>query len=151
MPTIALSGNDSVILNNRPIVDLADETVAELTYPNEIASVKTGKNGNSIFGYNTSGRQSDLKLRLIRGSNDDKFLNNLLTQQNNAFEQTVLMIGEFIKVLGDGAGGISNDIYITSGGVFVKQVEAKSNVSGDTEQSVAIYEIKFSNTIRAIT
>ena len=85
------------------------------------------------------------------GSADDKFLNNLLAQQQANFASTILMIGEFIKKLGDGAGNIQSDSYITSGGVFTKQAEAKMNVEGDTEQSIAIYTVKFSNAPRVIT
>ena len=33
----------------------------------------------------------------------------------------------------------------------MKPVEAKSNVEGDTEQDVAIYHLKFSQAIRAIS
>ena len=61
------------------------------------------------------------------------------------------MIAEFIKKLGDGQGNILSDIYVLSGGIFMKQVEGKSNVEGDTEQSVAIYMMKFSNAPRALT
>lgn len=151
MSTIALTGSDTINLNNRVFSDLADGNCVELTFPNDIANVKTGKDGNSIYGLNSSGKQCELKIRLIRGSNDDKFLNNLLAQQQNNFAGTVLLIGQFIKKLGDGAGNITSDTYITSGGVFTKQVEAKTNVEGETEQSVAIYTIKFSNAPRAIT
>ena len=38
-----------------------------------------------------------------------------------------------------------------SGGVFMKQVEGKSNVEGETEQSIAVYAIKFSNAPRVLT
>jgi len=58
---------------------------------------------------------------------------------------------EFSKKIGDGQGNITSDTYIMSGGVFTKQVEAKSNVEGDSEQSVAIYTIKWSNSPRVIT
>jgi hypothetical protein len=151
MSTVALSGNDTVMINGRVLTDLATGTPAELTYPNEIASVKTGKNGNSIYGLNESGRQADFKLIIIRGSSDDKFLNSLLSQQQANFAGTVLLIGEFIKKIGDGQGNITNDTYITSGGVFTKQVEGKMNVEGDAEQSIATYSIKFSNAPRVIT
>jgi hypothetical protein len=151
MSTIALSGNDTLIINDRVINDFADNDCAMLSFPNDIASVKTGKNGNSIYGLNTSGQQAELVLRLIRGSADDKFFNNLQTQQLQNFAGFVLMIGEFIKKLGDGAGNISSDTYVVSGGVFTKQVPAKSNVEGDTEQSVAVYTLKFSNAPRVIT
>lgn len=151
MSTIAMSGSDTLKINNRIIADLADGNCIELTFPNEIASVKTGKNGNSIYGLNESGKQADLVVRVIRGSADDKFLNNLLAQQKANFAGTVLMIGEFVKKIGDGSGNVSSDTFITSGGVFTKQPEAKSNVEGDTEQSVTIYNIKFSNAPRVIT
>jgi len=151
MSTIALSGNDTVVLNNRIFADFADGNVAELTFPNDIASVKTGKDGNSIYGLNESGKQSELKVRVIRGSSDDKFLNGLLAQQQINFAGFPLMVGQFIKKIGDGEGNIKSDTYIMSGGVFTKQVEAKSNVEGESEQSVAIYTLKFSNSPRVIT
>lgn len=151
MSTIAMSGSDTINLNGRVLADLADGNVAELTYPNDIANVKTGKNGNSIYGLNESGKQCDLLLRVIRGSSDDKFLNGLLAQQQNNFAGTVLIIGQFIKKIGDGRGNVTSDTYVLSGGVFVKQVEAKSNVDGETEQSLSIYTLRFSNSPRAIT
>lgn len=150
MSTVALSGADTVMINNRIFADLADGEVAGLTYPNGISNVKTGKNGNSIYSLNESGKQCDFKIRVIRGSADDKFLNNLLAMQQANFAGFVLMIGEFVKKIGDGRGNIASDTYIMSGGVFEKQVEAKSNVEGDTEQSVSTYAIKFSNAPRII-
>lgn len=151
MSTVAMSGADTIIVNNRPLADLADGDAVKLTFPNEIASVKTGKNGNSIYGLNETGKQAQLEIRLIRGSADDKFLNNLMAQQQANFAGFPLMIGQFIKKIGDGAGNIASDTYITSGGVFVKQIEAKSNVEGDSEQSVSIYTLKFSNSPRVLT
>lgn len=151
MATVAMSGNDTVVINNRALADFADANVVELTFPSDIAQVKTGKNGNSIYGLNTTGFQCEVKIRMIRGSSDDIFLNNLLVQQNNNFAGFPLMIGQFIKKIGDGAGNITSDTYILSGGVFNKQVEATSNVEGDAQQSVAVYMMKFSNAPRALT
>lgn len=151
MSTVALTGSDTVMINNQLITDLADGNCVELTFPNDIAQVKTGKNGNAIYGLNESGKQCEMKLRVIRGSDDDKFLNNLLANQANNFAGFPLMIGQFVKQVGDGSGNIAADTYITSGGVFTKRIEAKSNVEGDTEQSVSIYTIKFSNAPRVIT
>ncbi len=152
MPAVALSGNDTLSINNRVLTDFADGNVAELTFPNDIAKVKTGKNGNSIYGLDESGKQADLKIRLLRGSADDKYMNGLLQLQNNNFSGSVLMIGQLVKFIGTGISGgqLINDTYNISGGVFSKQVEAKSNVEGDTEQSVAIYTMRFSNAPRAI-
>ena len=151
MSKVTLSGSDTVVLNNQPLSDFADGNVVELTFPNDIANVKTGKNQNAIFGFNASGIQAECKLRIIRGGNDDKFLNNLLAQQNANFAGTVLLTGTFIKKLGDGAGNIGSDTYILSGGIFQKIPEGKSNVEGETDQSVAMYSLKFSNAARVLT
>lgn len=151
MATVAMSGDDTVTLNNRVLVDFADGNCVELTFDNSIATVKTGKNGNSIYGLNETGRQATVKYRIIRGSADDKFMNGLLAQQQLNFAGFPLMLGQFVKKIGDGQGNITSDTYITSGGVFDKQVEAKMNVEGDSEQSISVYTIKFSNAPRAIT
>lgn len=150
MSTVAISGNDSFTLNNRLFADFADGDTSHLTYPNDIMTVKTGKNGNSLYALKADGRQAELMLRIIRGSADDKFLNNLLASQQQNPEGFVLMISQLIKKIGDGIGGIISDTYILSGGVFKKQVEVKSNVDGDTEQSVSIYTLTFSNAPRVI-
>lgn len=151
MGTSTLSGADTISLNNRVFTDLADGNCVELTFGNDIAMVKTGKNGNSIYGLNETGKQCEVKMRLVRGSSDDKFMNNLLTQQQANFAAFPLMFGQFIKKLGDGKGNITSDTYIVSGGIFTKQVEAKMNVEGDTEQSISIYTLKFANSPRALT
>jgi len=122
-----------------------------LDFPNDIAAVKTGKNGNSIYALNESGKQVDVVMRIVRGSPDDKFLNGLLASQQSNFAETILMVGEFIKKVGDGQGNVSSDTYLTRGGVFTKIPGAKENVEGDTEQSIAIYTLKFANAPRALT
>ena len=151
MSTTALSGSDVVNINNRVFADLADGDFANLTFPNEIANVKTGKNGNSIYSFNATGEQCDFVLRLIRGSADDKFMNNLLAQQQANFAGFILMIGQFIKKIGDGQGNVQSDTYIMSGGIFVKKQEAKGNAEGDSEQSVVIYNLRFANSPRTLT
>lgn len=151
MSFVAMSGNDTITINNYLLEGQADGNVVELTFPNEIANVKTGKNGNSIYGLNESGKQCEVKVRVLRGSKDDKFLNGLITLQSQNFAGFPLMIAEFIKKIGDGSGNILSDVYVLSGGIFTKQVEGKSNVEGDTEQSVAVYMLKFSNSPRALT
>lgn len=150
MSTVAMSGNDSMILNGRVFNDLADQDAIALTFPNDIAKVTVGKNGNAIYALDETGRQAQLVVRVVRGSSDDKFLNNLLVQQQNNFAGTVLMFGQFIKQIGDGAGNITQDKYILSGGVFTKPVEGKDNVAGDTSASISMYTMMFSNAPRAI-
>lgn len=151
MSTVALSGSDTIMINNRIFSDLADANCVEMTFPNDIANVKTGKNGNSIYGLNETGKQCEVKIRVVRGSADDKFLNGLLAAQQQNFAGSILLIGSFIKKLGDGQGNITSDTYIMSGGIFTKIPEAKTNVDGESEQSVAMYTLKFSNAPRVIT
>ena len=151
MSQVAMSGQDTVMINNHLFTGLADQNYLDLTFPNEIANVKTGKNGNSIYGFNETGKQCEVKIRVLRNSADDAFLNTLLQQQQANFAGMVLLQGQFVKKVGDGQGNITSDTYILSGGVFVKQVEGKSNAEGDVEQSLAIYQMKFTNAPRVLT
>lgn len=147
----AVTGNDSASINGRILNDLADQNALELTFPNEIASVKTGKNGNAIYSLNETGKQAEVKIRVLRGTPDDKFLNGLMAQQQANFNSFPLMFGEFIKKVGDGTGFVGTDKYIMGGGIFSKLVEGKMNVEGESEQSVSIYTLKFANAPRVIT
>lgn len=151
MPAIAMSGNDTGSINNTVLTDLADGNCLELTFPNDIATVKTGKNGNSIYGLNETGKQAELKIRVVRGGASDKFLLGLFVTQQANFAAFPLMFGRFVKKIGDGLGNITSDTYILGGGVFTKQPEAKSNVEGETEQSVTIYTLRFSNAPRTLS
>jgi hypothetical protein len=151
MARLTLSGSDTVTINNQALADFADGNFVDCTFPNDIANVKTGKNQNSVFGFNASGVQAEVKLRLVKGGNDDKFLQNLLTQQNNNFSGTVLLTGTFIKKLGDGFGNITSETYILGGGIFQKIPEGKSNAEGETEQSIAMYSLKFATAVRVLT
>jgi hypothetical protein len=151
MALIASSGNDSLTISNYIFQGLADGNVIELTFPNDIAAIKVGKNGNAMMALNESGQVADAVIRVIRGSADDQYLLGLQTSQNNNFAGFVLMQGTFVKSMGDGAGNILSDTYVLAGGVFSKLTEAKSNVEGDTEQNVAIYHLKFAQAIRIIS
>lgn len=148
---VSLTGQDTVIVSDRVLTDFADQDCGMLEFENDLATVKTGKNGNSIYAQNTPGNQAKLTLRLLRGSGDDKFMNGLLQAQQANFSGMVLLTGEFNKKVGDGRGNITTDSYLTYGGIFTKIPGAKTNAEGDTEQSVAIYTVTFSNGVRAIT
>jgi hypothetical protein len=149
MSVVSLTGQDTVVIAGRVLTDFGDADNATLEFPNELAAVKVGKNGNAIYALNATGRMADVVLRLIRGSDDDSFLNTLLAIQNADFARTYLLSGQFVKRVGDGAGNVASDTYFVGGGIFSKAVSAKSNVEGDTEQSLAIYTLKFANADRA--
>lgn len=151
MSTVALSGNDTVSINNTILTDLADGDAVTLDLPNDIMTAKIGKNSNAIFGQNQQGLLTEVKLRVIRGSADDKFLNTLLTQQFASPQTSILLLGEFVKLIGDGAGNVANDTYVLGAGVFKKFIPAKTNVDGDTAQSVSEYTMHFASMLRAIT
>lgn len=151
MDQFALSGSDTAIINDRVLSDFADGDCVMVEPQGEIAKVKKGKNGNAIFALDESGTMAKTTYRIVRGSPDDKFLLDLLTQQQANFAGFPLMSGEFVKKIGDGKGNIAGDTYISSGGIFLKLVPAKSNVEGDTAQSLAIYEVMYAKLVRVIT
>lgn len=151
MSVAAMSGNDSLVLNNNVFSDFADGDYLHLTFPNKIANAKTGKNGNTIFAQNAMGNLGNLSIMLIRGSADDQFLQQLLNLQQNNFQGTVLMSGQYVKQIGDGQGNVIADTYVISGGVLEQIPEAKSNAEGDTKQSVVEYKLVFALAPRSIT
>jgi hypothetical protein len=147
---VALTGSDVIKLNNRIFSAFADGDCAHLTFPNDLVVVKTGKSGNSIYGFKNDGRQVDLTLRVVVGSSDDKFLNGLLALMKNDPAAFTLITGEFTKRVGDGQGNITAITYILSGGVVSKQPEAVDNADGNTDQALAIWNFRFSNGNRSI-
>ena len=146
--TIALTGNDSIIIDGLPLVDLANGDVGTLTFPNDITSATTGKNGNSIIALNETGKIAELSIRVLRGSSDDKTLNSKMKTQEADLPSFTLLTGSIVKRIGDGISGVTEDTYALSGGTFKKRVETTSNVEGDIEQGVSVYIIEFTNSSR---
>ena len=147
---VALTGNDVTKINDRIFSGFADGDCVKITYPNDLVIVKTGKNGNSLYGFKNDGRQVDVTLRVVLGSADDKFLNNINSLMKNDFAAFTLMTGEFTKRVGDGNGNITAVTYILSGGVISHQPEAVENADGNTDQSLVVWSLKFSNAPRSI-
>lgn len=150
MEVTSLTGADTCVIAGRVLTDFGDGDNVDVKYPTELANVKSGKNGNAIYATNAQGHVSEVILRILRGSDDDKFLNARLAAQEADFASFVLLDGQFVKRIGDGASGVASDTYIFGGGIFSKNVEAKSNVEGDTEQSLSIYNLKFATAQRSI-
>jgi hypothetical protein len=147
---VAITGNDTVKINGRIFSDFIDGDVVHLVYPNDLAVVKTGKNGNSVISFKNDGRQADVTMRVLLGSSDDKFLNNIVALFKNDPSAFAMLSGEFTKNIGDGNGNITAVTYILSGGVPTKQPEATDNADGNTEQAIAVYSFKFTNAPRSI-
>jgi len=151
MGTFSLVGSDTIKINLRLLADLPHGEVAKVTYTTDLVTVKTGKNGNTIFAQNASGFQATMELKLIRGSADDKFMNTELTSYRGNATGYVLIGAEIVKRIGDGLGVIGSDTYLLKGGVVSKQVEVTSNVEGDVEQALSVYSIQFAACDRVIS
>jgi len=150
MSIFTVTSNDTLVLNGRVFNDFATDDVTQITMPNELVNVKTGKKGNSIISQNAQGLNGVLTLKLNRGSSDDQFLNGILSGSLKDFPSTVLLAGSFVKRLGDGQGNIINDVYNLAGGTISKIPEGKENASGDVAQGEVTYIIKFTNVSRSM-
>lgn len=148
---MALMGADSIIIGGQVMECLGHGEVAKITYPTELATIKTGKNGNTIYVQNASGFQTVMTIKLIRGSFDDTFLNTQLITSRSNPTAYVLLSAELTKKIGDGLGNVSGDKYYLTGGMITKQVEVTSNVEGDVEQALVEYTITFARTDRSFT
>lgn len=145
MATFALTGSDSIQVGGRVLKNFADGDIGKVAFDNDLANVKTGKNGNAVFAANAPGVQATVDLRLIRGSSDDNYLTQLLGQQIADLASFELLDGVFVKRLGDGQGNIQNDTYIGAGGIFGKMPEVTSNTDGSTDQGVAMWRLKYAS------
>ena len=150
MPTKTITGDDTLTLFDRVLNDLSDDDVSSITFPNDLIQVKTGKNRNSIYARNAQGSQCDLTLRVMRGSSDDRFLQTQLASQDEDIPSFSLASGQFVKRLGDGQGEVLSDVYDLEGGVFLRKVDTKESVSGDTEAAVSVYQMRFAIGTRSL-
>jgi len=154
--SVSLTGGDTISIGSRGgapriLVDVADGDTGVLDFPNNLVEAKVGKNGNTIFAYNSTGATGTITVRVLRGSADDKFLNGEMNRYKLDPSAYTLLDGEVIKRIGDGLGNITNDVYIMSGGIIQKMPAAKENVEGDTEQAVVTWQIIFANSDRGLT
>lgn len=148
--SISLTGDDVVTLNGRVFHDFAAGDVTILDYAGDLVTTKPAKDGNIIYALNADGKMAGLKLKLLLGSSDDQYLNALLANQLQSLAAFTLIVGSFVKQVGDGQGNITNAIYNTIGGVIKRFPNAKTSTIGDIEQSVAEWSLEFGQTSRAI-
>ena len=152
MTAFSLTGDDSFILGAKAIQnDLADGDTVTIEFPDDLVSMVTGKNQNTIYALNESGNNFEVNFSILRGGAIDKYLNGLLVKQQQDFVSTVLLTGSFTKRLGDGYGKVSYDTYTLRGMVFTKKPSTKGNVSGDTEQGKVQYTLRGALAVRGIS
>ncbi len=148
--SVSLTGKDVLQIGTRVLADFADGDVATLDFPNNVVEGKVGKNGNTIYAYNSTGKSSTLTLRLVRGSADDKYLNSELNLYLADTAGYPLLSGEFVKRVGNGES-VTADVYVLSGGVIQKMPNVKDNVEGDTDTSITEWVVFFGNGERSLT
>lgn len=146
----ALTGNDTLILNDRVIKDYTDASTITIAYQNDRVGLTTGKNDNTVISDNRQGGNAVLTLRVLRGSGDDKFFNGLSVQQDRDMVVFSVMNGTFTKRIGDGSGSVTRDNYTLLGGVFQRYPDTQENLQGDTEQGTTVYTIIFSKVSRGL-
>lgn len=147
---VSLTGKDTHKINGRILNDFADGDCVSIEFDTDMVSAKKGKNGNTIYAVNETGKMSKATYRLLVGSADDKFMNGLLQAFVNDPAAFTLMTGETTKRTGDGAGAITPVTYAMTGGLIKKQPSVKDNAEGDTEQASVTWEVIFGNSQRSI-
>lgn len=145
----ALTGADTIIINDIPLSDFTDGDIGVLEIGNDLFGMSTGKNGNTIFAYDEKGNNATLTVRILMSSNDDKRLNGLVPDSKN-FASTVLINGSVIKLVGNGSGKISYNTYMLQGGMVQRKPSISTNVNAETNQAVVEYTIAFANAQRSI-
>lgn len=146
----SLCGNDTVIIDSRIIVDSADGDYVKIDFPNDLVAVKIGKNGNVLVAENAPGKLTNVTMRLVVGSNDDKYINSRLVEQGGDLPSFLALNATFAKRVGDGKGNVSNVIYQCSMGTIKKNPGMASNAEGATDSSVVVYEMTFGHFSRSI-
>ncbi len=150
MGAVSLTGSDVVTLNGRIFHDFANGDIVKLTFTGELVKTQPSKNGNVVYSLCEDGNLSTLTMRLLAGSSDDRYLNSLLASQKGDFSAFILIVGSFVKRVGDGAGNVTNIVYNTLGGVIKMFPDAKSSTGSDTDQSVVTWGLEFGANSRAI-
>ena len=150
MSKVVLTGDDVITINDRVFSDFAEGAVAVLEFPNDLTTTSVGKNGNAIITLNEMGKMATLTLRLLAGSEDDIYLNSQLALLKQGLPYFPLMFGQFVKILGDGSGGVKKSTFSLINGVPLNQPGTSEDKSGAVEQAVSIWTINFTDAPRTI-
>lgn len=146
----AYTSNDIIEVDGEIVTTLGDGDTTNISYPNEIMSMKTGKNGNTVAAHNEMGREADLSIRVLKGGYDDKRFNSKLIAWANRSDDFEPMKATFTKVIHTDTG-IVNEVTSLKFGIPVKRIESRENVEGDSEQCFSTYIIRFGDSSRALS
>ena len=135
-----LTGDDTFIIWDRSITDLADGDVITIVSDNNIASSVVGKGGNIIIAKDEQGKKCTVTLRVLKGSSDDQFIQAYYKTYEIDSALFILGNGSFSKRLGDGSGNVVFDTRYLKAIHFTKPpYDATLNVNGGTDQAVTVY------------
>ena len=157
---LRVTGNDIVQIGLSAsglttITSFADGDYARVTFPNDIMNFTIGKNRNMLAAYNAMGTLAELELRLLRGSKEDKFLQDQFPNFSSDQLSFNFLFAKIIKNLGVSNEGASastiEETYTLSNGIISKAPEIVSNVSGSTDQGVVVWQIRFAEFTRTVS
>ena len=149
MATSTVTGGGTLTLFDRIFNDFGNGDTVSITFPNDLIAVNTGKNGNAIYSKSEQGSVADMVVRILSGSSDDRFLQGKLSEMEQDLPSFGLVEGEFVKRLGDGQGNVINETFTLKGGVFLRNVDGRENVDGDTDQAITVYNLRFNKVVRS--
>lgn len=145
------TGRDTVEIDGNLVNDGANGKVCEARFPNEVATLTKGKGGNTIITYNAEGDVCEVTVRVLTGGKTDQLLLQRYNQFINDSASFVAINAKFVKRVGDGTGATKKITLDLQKGVITKQPDAEEDASGDVEQAIAVYNIKFSNAVKTIS
>lgn len=158
---LRVTGNDIIQLGLSAsglttVTSFADGDYARVTFPNDIMNFTIGKNRNMLAAYNAMGTLAELELRLLRGSKEDKFLQDQFPTFASDELSFSFIFAKVIKNLGTSIGGTSgevaiSEIYTLNNGIISKAPEIVSNVSGSTDQGVVVWQVRFAEFTRTVS
>ena len=157
---LRVTGNDIVQIGLSAsglttITSFADGDYARVTFPNDIMNFTIGKNRNMLAAYNAMGTLAELELRLLRGSKEDKFLQDQFPTFASDELSFSFVFAKVIKNLGVSNEGATastiEEIYTLNNGIISKAPEIVSNVSGSTDQGVVVWQVRFAEFTRTVS
>lgn len=157
---LRVTGNDIVQIGLSAsglttVTSFADGDYARVTFPNDIMNFTIGKNRNMLAAYNAMGTLAELELRLLRGSKEDKFLQDQFPTFASDELSFSFIFAKVIKNLGVSNEGATastiEEIYTLNNGIISKAPEIVSNVSGSTDQGVVVWQVRFAEFTRTVS
>lgn len=149
--TDTLVGQDTIVINGRALSNLGYGKVVDISIPAALVEIESGKDGSAIYAMNQAGRQAEVKIRVLAGSADDVFLNNINESFKANFAGSTLVNASFVKRTGDGQGNITTTTWVLSGGAPGNAPADSWDVNGNTEQALMEYSYKFARATRQLS